>query len=178
MLTSTVTDDGTSECFFSDARILVVDDERSNVLLLEGMLRQWGYWNVVFTTDSSEVAQLCAELAPDLILLDLHMPAPDGFELLGQLSVLIGGGRHDPVVPIIVISADLTDEARYRALSMGANDFIVKPFKPVDTLLRVRNLLKLRRLYREVTAHNRLLEERLGRADALGRQPAHQTPRA
>ena len=156
-----------SGTYFSDARILVVDDERTNLLLLEAMLARCGYTNVVLTSESSKVPLLCADLSPDLILLDLHMPRPDGFELLEELSPLISGGPRNPIVPVIIISSDLSDETRQRALAMGANDFIAKPFKPIETSLRVGNLLRIRRLSREVTAHNRLLEEQLHRAQAL-----------
>ena len=159
-------DIGAKECFFSDACILAVDDEHSNLVLIDAMLSRWGYSKVVLTTESSRVSSLCAELSPDLILLDLHMPGPDGFDLLDELSPLTNGGLYDPVVPVVVISADLTDVARARSLSLGASDFIAKPFNAIETSLRVRNLLKMRRLYRDVTAHNRLLEQHLRDADA------------
>lgn len=162
-----------TECFFSDACILAVDDEQSNLILLDAMLSRWGYSKVVLTTESSRVSALCADLSPDLILLDLHMPGPSGFDLLLELSPLTNGGVYDPVVPIVVISADLTDEARARALSMGASDFIAKPFNAIETSLRVRNLLKMRRLYRDVTAHNRLLQQHLRGGDAAS---AHMAP--
>lgn len=155
-----------NECFFSDACILAVDDEHSNLMLLDAMLSRWGYSKIILTTESARVGSLCADLSPDLILLDLHMPGPDGFDLLVELSPLTDGGLYDPVVPIVVISADLTDEARARALSMGASDFIPKPFNAIETSLRVRNLLKMRRLYRDVTAHNRLLQQHLREVDA------------
>lgn len=119
-----------------------------------------GYSTVVLTTDSSTVSPLCAQLSPDLILLDLHMPRPDGFELLEELSPLTSGGAYAPLVPVVMISADLTDEARARALD-GRQRFHRQPFNAMETSLRVRNLLRMRRLYRDVTAHNRLLEQRL-----------------
>jgi CheY-like chemotaxis protein len=74
------------ECFFSDACIVAVDDEQSSLVLLQAMLSPRGYSNVVLTTESANVGSLCADLSPDLILLDLHMAKPDGFELLDDLS--------------------------------------------------------------------------------------------
>jgi putative two-component system response regulator len=66
-------------------RILVVDDEPANVRLLERLLRSNGHANTTSTTDAREVERLCDEIDPDLILLDLHMPAMDGFTLLQRL---------------------------------------------------------------------------------------------
>lgn len=143
---------------FNDARILVADDQQADVLLLERMLARWGYGNVVTTTDSSQVMSLCAETPPDLILLDLHMPPPDGFELLETLTTLKG---YREFLPVIVLTADLTAQARHRALAAGAKDFIAKPFEPVETSLRVRNLLETRRLHLELRRHNEHLEARV-----------------
>jgi CheY-like chemotaxis protein len=99
---------------FSDARILIVDDQSANVRLLERLLERWGYENLVTTTDSSEVARLCSEVEPDLVLLDLHMPDPGGFRVL-ELS------RHrmqgETRLPVLVLTADVTGEARLRALA-------------------------------------------------------------
>src|SRR5205085_1073820 len=64
------------------ARILIVDDQEPNVILLQRMLEQWGYEHVVATTNSGAAPDLCNAAPPDLILLDLQMPAPDGFELM------------------------------------------------------------------------------------------------
>lgn len=147
-----------SEPSFSDARILVVDDQQANVILLERMLARWGYGNVVTTTDSSRVASLCAEAAPDLILLDLQMPPPDGFQLLEMLTPLTG---YRDFLPVIVLAADLTEEAIHRALAAGAKDFITKPFDPVETSLRISNMLETRRLHLELRRHNEDLEARV-----------------
>ena len=75
------------------AKVLVVDDQPPNVVLLERMLEQWGYKQVTLTTQSHEVPNLCATLKPDLILLDLQMPKPDGFALSGTWSRASGQNR-------------------------------------------------------------------------------------
>src|SRR5205823_9754511 len=89
------------------ARIVVVDDQAANVTLLERMLEQWGYTRVIGTTDSSSVADICASSPPDLLLFDLQMPKPDGFELMEIMRPLTQG---PPSVPVLVLTADITTE--------------------------------------------------------------------
>jgi putative two-component system response regulator len=145
------------------ARILVVDDQEPNVILLERMLEQWGYDKVTVTTRSEVVPNLCAELEPDLVLLDLQMPKPDGFELMEILTPLITGS---PRMPVLVLTADITAETRKRALAAGASDFLSKPLDPVEVRLRIANLLETRRLERDMLGQNQLLEARVGERTA------------
>jgi len=140
------------------ARILVVDDDRANVLLLERLLEHWGYTNVTATTDSSEVVALCKRLEPDLVLLDLHMPEPDGFKLMELLAPWAATRGY---LPILVLTADPSEAAKERALSFGAKDFLIKPLEATDVRLRVRNLLETRHLHVELQAQNARLEERV-----------------
>jgi response regulator RpfG family c-di-GMP phosphodiesterase len=142
---------------FSDARILVVDDEPANVLLLERLLARWGYEDVVSTTDSSQVLSLVERDPPSVILLDLAMPPPDGFEVMAQLSALPAAQG----IPVIVLTADVSAATRDRALSGGASDFVTKPFDEAEVRLRVRNLLRTRSLQIELEHHNELLEQRV-----------------
>ncbi|OLB93162.1 MAG: hypothetical protein AUH30_20660 [Candidatus Rokubacteria bacterium 13_1_40CM_68_15] len=138
----------------NEARILVVDDEIANVRLLERLLKQTGYHNLVTTTDPRQVRALYDELQPDLILLDLMMPHLDGVAVMGQLSIPEGA-----YVPILVLTADVTMEAKQRALAAGAKDFLTKPFDRVEVLLRIKNLLDTRFLYLELDRQNRSLEQ-------------------
>jgi signal transduction histidine kinase/DNA-binding response OmpR family regulator len=124
--------------------ILLVDDEEANLDLLEGFLRSEGYETLVRTTDSRQVLALMDAHRPDLVLLDLHMPFKDGHTVLRELAVHVPA---DDYVPVLVLTADVTTEARERALSGGARDFLTKPFDVVEVLLRVRNLLETRVLY-------------------------------
>ena len=140
------------------AKILVVDDEEANARLLERLLLQAGYTNVRSTTDSRRVVALYTEFQPDLILLDLHMPHRDGFELLKDLQLLIPEGSY---VPVLVLTADVTGEALRRALLAGANDFLTKPFDAQEVMLRIRNLLQTRFLHRALQCRNQVLEERV-----------------
>lgn len=130
-------------------RILAVDDVESNLLLLRRMLERNGYTNVAMTTDPERVPGMFLKVRPDLVLLDLHMPVIDGFELMDRLRTLTGDGSD---VPFLVLTADATDETRRRAFSMGAHDLLTKPIDRVELLLRVRDLLQTKQ-------HNARLED-------------------
>jgi putative two-component system response regulator len=140
------------------ARILIVDDQEPNVALLERLFDVSDFTNVRSTTDSSQAVTLCAEIEPDLILLDLQMPAPDGFEVMGQLAPWIRGSTR---LPILVLTADKTPETKRRALSMGATDFLSKPLDMTEVVLRVNNLLLTRLMQLELRDQNKLLEQRV-----------------
>ncbi|HEX4835940.1 MAG TPA: HD domain-containing phosphohydrolase [bacterium] len=133
-----------------NARILIVDDQEANVRLLEGILkRAAGYHALRSTTDPREVMSLYVEFQPDLILLDLHMPHVDGFGVMDQLKEIV---PEDVFLPILVLTADVTPEAKQRALASGAKDFLAKPFDPTEVLLRIKNLLETRTLHLELRA--------------------------
>jgi EAL domain-containing protein (putative c-di-GMP-specific phosphodiesterase class I)/DNA-binding response OmpR family regulator len=126
-----------------DARILVLDDAPVNVRLLEEILRRGGYTDVRGLTDSSIFEAELASFGPDIILLDLHMPDPNGLAILARLAEIAG----DAFLPVLVLTGDATSDARDRALGAGAHDFLTKPFDATEVLLRVRNLLETRFLY-------------------------------
>src|SRR5712691_3902934 len=143
---------------FSEARIIVVDDEPPNVKLLQIALERAGYVNVQATTDSRRVAGLLTEFEPDLILLDLLMPHLDGFAVMDQLSSLVPSNTY---LPVLVLTADVTEETKRRALAGGAKDFLTKPFDLHEVLLRVRNMLETRHLHVQLRRQNEELEERV-----------------
>lgn len=116
-------------------RILIVDDQVSNVRLLEHTLRRGGYTNVASTTDPKQVEALHLENHYDLILLDLQMPEMTGFQVMQRLGEIEGTKR----VAILVISAD--PALMVAALQAGANAFLSKPFLLADVLDRVQLLL-------------------------------------
>jgi putative two-component system response regulator len=136
-------------------RILAVDDEESNLLLLRRVLAREGYTQVETTTDPARVPRLFVDARPDLVLLDLHMPEMDGFELMERLGPVTGDGSG---VPFLVLTADATEETKRRALSLGARDFLAKPLDRIELLLRVRNLLQVQQLQARLQAHNANLE--------------------
>ena len=130
-----------------DAKILLVDDHEDGVVLLEQILRKAGYQNVFSTTDSRECVRMCEVIGPDLLILDLNMPEPDGYDILDQLALRPETGNR---MPILVLTADITPIAKLKALSLGARDFLSKPVEQIDLLLRVRNVLETRFAFLEV----------------------------
>jgi DNA-binding response OmpR family regulator len=139
-------------------RILIVDDEPANVALLEDILGNQGYTHLKSTTDSRRVSELCREFDPDLILLDLFMPHLDGFAVLDSLRA----DRSEVYLPIIVLTADVNEETKRRALHGGATDFLHKPFDYIEVLLRIRNLLETRRIHQVLDNRRVALEEAVG----------------
>jgi len=139
----------------SKAKILVVDDAETNVVLLTELLRRSGYQAIVGATDAREGLDLCRQVEPDLIILDLMMPGLDGFGFMTEAAKFV---PEDTYLPILVITADTTRVARQRALTMGARDFLTKPFEATEVLLRVRNLLETRFLHERLRARNASLE--------------------
>lgn len=135
--------------------ILIVDDQENNVRILERMLRRAGYDQLFTTTDPRQALPLFLEHQPDLLLLDLHMPYLDGFGVLELVGPHVPEGSY---LPILVLTADISTEAKQRALSMGAKDFLAKPFDTTEVLLRIKNLLEARFLYLELLQQNDLLE--------------------
>lgn len=128
-------------------RILAIDDEEANVLLLRSVLEREGYTDIHCLTDSTKAMKAYVDLAPDIVLLDLMMPEVDGFELLEAFS---RHDRADEYRPILVLTADTTLQARRRALSLGAKDFVAKPFDVIELGLRIANLLETRILYQKL----------------------------
>ena len=128
-------------------RILVVDDEPANVELVKSFLADVAD-EIRGVTDSKTAEQAFTDFEPDLLLLDLHMPEPDGLEILRRLrSARAALG----FLPVIVLTADDRTVARNSALLLGADDFLAKPFDRTEVRLRVRNLLQTRHLFKEVT---------------------------
>jgi putative two-component system response regulator len=147
-----------------DDRILVIDDDPASTTLLAGMLARWGYSDVIVLNDSSLAVALCQRSQPDLVLLDLHMPDPDGMALLGALPTETRGVP----LPVLMLTADETREARREALEAGALDFVTKPFDGDEVALRVHNLLQTRGLSATLRRHRDELEQRVAqRTDEL-----------
>jgi CheY-like chemotaxis protein len=125
-------------------RILAIDDEEANVLLLSSLLEREGYADIHCVTDPARALEAYVSLAPDLVLLDLMMPEVDGFQLLEAFK---RHDRPDEFRPVLVLTADTTLQARRRALALGAKDFVAKPFDVIEVALRIANLLETRILY-------------------------------
>lgn len=137
------------------ARILIVDDQETNVAMLTALLYQAGYTVLRGVTDPRTAAAAFADFAPDLVLLDLLMPHLDGFGVMAQLRPLIPSGSF---LPILVLTAELTGETKRQALADGATDFLAKPLDTTEVRLRIRNLLHTRALHLRLQDQNTSLE--------------------
>ncbi|ROL66179.1 two-component system response regulator [Pseudomonas chlororaphis] len=129
----------------ADFRILIVDDQRPNLDLMEQLLAREGLDNVLSSSQPLRTLELFNSFEPDLVILDLHMPEFDGFAVLEQLNRRIPANDY---LPILVLTADATRDTRLRALALGARDFISKPLDALETMLRIWNLLETRALYK------------------------------
>jgi signal transduction histidine kinase len=141
-----------------NSNILIVDDQVANIDVLEDFLVMQGYTKIKTTTDPRNVIPLFQTFAPDLILLDLSMPYLSGFEVLQLLKPLI---LANTFVPVLVLTADITKEAKQRALSEGASDFLTKPFDLIEVGLRIKNLLFTKYLVQQLGCQNQVLEAKV-----------------
>jgi len=140
------------------ARILVVDDNQSNLEIVQELLVLAGYSYISVLNDSRQAVDAIVNETPDLVLLDLHMPHLTGYEVLERLGQRL---PPDAFIPILVFTADSTPAARQRALDLGANDFITKPVDNVELILRVRNFLRMRHMHLAMYDENAALEARV-----------------
>ncbi|HAF44282.1 MAG TPA: hypothetical protein DCK83_04885 [Gallionellaceae bacterium] len=138
-----------------NARILIVDDQDSNIQLLERILANAGYTSVTRTRDGNEVCGLHREHRYDLILLDIEMPGVgfSGFQVMDGLREI----EPDSPLPVIVITAH--PDHKLHALQKGAMDFISKPFELAELLARIRNMLELRLLHLKMLKRIAALEQ-------------------
>lgn len=146
-----------------EARILIVDDEPPNVKVLKRVLAVAGYRQVTAITAPREAIARFAEIKPDLLLLDLHMPEIDGMAVMERLRAQLPATEY---FPILMLTGDSSPQACQRALAMGASDFVAKPFDMHEVLLRIRNLLETRSLHRQIAEYNYQLERKVGERTA------------
>ncbi len=139
------------------ARVLIVDDQPVNVMLLEQLLGEAGYTSVTSTMQPQEVCPLHEANPYDLILLDLKMPGMDGFQVMQGLKASVRLSAANDYLPVIVLTAEPAH--KLRALQFGARDFISKPFDLVEVKTRIHNMLEVRLLYKTIEEHNALLQQ-------------------
>jgi putative two-component system response regulator len=141
-----------------DARILIIDDEPANVKVLKRVLAVAGYREITAITDPRVAIARFAEIEPDILLLDLHMPEIDGVTVMKRLRAGMPASEY---FPILMLTGDDSPQACQRALAMGASDFVAKPFDMHEVLIRIRNLLATRSLHRQVAEHTHELERKV-----------------
>jgi PAS domain S-box-containing protein len=135
-----------------NASLLIVDDQETNISLLEQLLSEAGYTSVASTMNPQEVCALHRKHRYDLILLDLQMPGMDGFQVIEALKT----NDADSYLPVLVITAQ--PGHKLRALQAGAKDFISKPFDLVEVKTRIHNMLEVRLLYKKLKNYSKGLE--------------------
>jgi len=115
-------------------RILVVDDDPAMVGAITALVGTEGH-QVITAYDGLTAVKRFREEAPDIVLLDLAMPGPDGFTVAGQM-------RAAGSAPILVVSGESSEEAKVRALGIGADDYLVKPFGKAELLARIAAVMR------------------------------------
>lgn len=126
---------------YQTSTILLVDDEPINIKLLEKILRNAGYKNLLTTTNPLDSLAICRQHHVDLILLDLNMPVMDGFQVMDLLHSVSDTLLNLPY--FIIVTAQTSQEFCNRSLHAGARDFVTKPFNNSEMLMRVSNLLEM-----------------------------------
>ncbi len=146
-----------SEQKILNARILIIDDNRSNVDLLKDILATEGFTSLLCLTDSRKAKNMYIAYDPELVLLDINMPHFDGYELLEQFKSI----EKSSYVPVLVLTALRDNKTRIKALKAGAQDFLTKPFDNIETITRIKNLLTVRILHNQVKNQNIILEKKV-----------------
>lgn len=141
----------------SSPKILIVDDNQVNIMILEKMLKINNYRNIITTNDPFQVLEIYKRNKPDLILLDLKMPGLDGFQVMEQLY------KHDSreCIPIIMITAQNDKENRMKALELGVRDFIGKPFDQAELIMRIKNNLDIKIKQNKMRVENIILKDKV-----------------
>ncbi|HJU64782.1 MAG TPA: diguanylate cyclase, partial [Gemmatimonadaceae bacterium] len=130
-------------------RILIVDDKPDNVEVLRARLEANGY-RTVCATDGERALKLVADSPPDLILLDVMMPQMDGYEVARRIKA----DKNLPFIPIIMQTALDSVASKVEGLGAGADDYITKPINFAELEARVRSMLRIKALQRDLTTAN------------------------
>ncbi len=128
------------------AKILIIDDEEADIHVLEWAFQTARFPNIRSVTDSARALEAFNQFQPDIVLLDLNMPEPDGFAVLKQLRAT---APVEDFLPVLVLTGQNTAETRREVMAAGANDFLGKPVDYTEVMLRIRNLLQTRFLHQQ-----------------------------
>ena len=128
-----------------DMKILIIDDDSTSVTLMKTILEGNGYTNIVFTLDAKEGLELVTTACPDLIVLDIVMPEIDGYEFCRRLHK----DEKNRNIPVIMVTGGAIeiDEALWKTFEVGAMDFIAKPIRSMEFLVRIKSALKMRQAH-------------------------------
>ncbi len=156
-------------------KILIVDDEPFNLDLLEQELGEQGYLTER-AKDGAEALEKVETCEPDVILLDYMMPRMNGIETVKRLK---DNPKHK-AIPVILLTAKGSQEDKARGLDAGADDYVVKPFEPVELLARVRSMMRLKEMHDSLEEWNRTLaarvEQQVGEIERMKRLRRYLSP--
>jgi response regulator RpfG family c-di-GMP phosphodiesterase len=148
--------------------ILLVDDSQANLVIYKGIVRHQPGCIAIPFTSSSDALRWCADNDPAIAVVDYDMPDPNGLEFIRHFRRLPGKAE----IPIIMITGEEDRSLRYKALEIGANDFLNKPIDIVECSARIRNMLELHRARQQL--ENRAIwlaeEVKKGTAEIIGRE--------
>lgn len=139
-------------------KILIVEDDVTQAELLKNFISMWGY-KIHVVYDGGEAQKVLEEFKPDLVLLDIYLPNKPGLEILKDI-------RRNPeydLIPVFVMSADSSEEVKIVTMSNGANEFIVKPIKMADLIMKIQSALELLESRRTIQDLNKKLEKEKNR---------------
>ena len=137
---------------FSAGVVLVVDDDPHSQRLLSEILTRASN-EVLLASNAEEALEICRNRLPDVVLLDVMMPGIDGVELCGMMR------QEFAEIPIIMISGHSDEHTCSKTITKGANDFLVKPIRSGEVLIRVKNAMQVRHLQTELEHQEAQLEE-------------------
>ncbi len=144
------------ECPFPQAKISIIDDDAENIRYIKSILEWAGYSSYIGITDSKSALTTLANYHPDIVILDMHMPAPNGHEILRAIREDLFPGQY---LPVIALTGDTSSDTKTQALHAGASDFLVKPADALEILLRIRNLLEARQMHVSLGHYREHLEQ-------------------
>jgi putative two-component system response regulator len=147
----------------SHSRILLIDDSSPNTRFIVRLLDMAGFSSVLTVTDSRLALAEFAQFQPDIVLLDLHMPHVDGFQILSEIRQ---ADLESNFLPILIFTGDGNDDIKRRALGLGATDFLTKPGDPGEILQRIKNFLVSRANWQQLRDQNLNLERRVSERTA------------
>lgn len=135
-------------------KIMILDNEIANVLVVKKYLERAGYRDFETTTDSTAAIRILNATRPDVLLLDINMPSVDGIEILRKVRS-DAQFRH---LPVLILTANTDEQIKLTCLELGATDFLLKPVDPMDLTPRVRNSLQAKSFQDRLQNHAAELE--------------------
>jgi putative two-component system response regulator len=141
-----------------DARILIIDDQETEVRALENLLSEAGYGAISVATDPRQATAMFRDVRPDLVAVDLHEPELTGLAVTALLRKQVPAGAY---LPILMVAEGVDSDSKARAIEVGARDFVSKPFRAEEVLPRVKNLLEIRFLQLQLQAYEEVLERKV-----------------